>query len=105
MFHVEHISTFVNSPPDAKLRSVPRGTLSENVSASGMFHVEHFCAKAGQKHPQVTIAAAICLTEYAALKSVIANAQRFGLFCIGLSDSSKLNGTRNRGCQPEGRRR
>ena len=54
---------------------------SENISER-MFHVEHFCAKAGHIHPQVTIAATICLSDYAAPKSVIANAQRFGLFCI-----------------------
>jgi hypothetical protein len=43
MFHVEHISTFVNSPRTQS--SIVFHVEHFNETSMRMFHVEHFCAK------------------------------------------------------------
>ncbi len=58
-------------------------------NALPLFHVEHCCGKMGLLFLQLVYAAIKCLCWFVALKSVIANAQRVGLFCKRLSDSLK----------------
>jgi len=79
VFYLEHLAR------RAFPENVPRGTSSPKCLPT--FHVERSCGKMGILLLQLVYAAMKCLCWFAALKSVIANAQRVGLFCKRLSDS------------------
>jgi hypothetical protein len=85
------------------LQSVPRGTLCEYM-IEGMFHVEHSCGKMAREHLQL-----VTLKQNALMSSLHRNLSLqmdndSAYSASGSPALRKQNGTRHRGCQPEGRR-
>src|SRR5277367_1759079 len=93
MFHVEHFASGL-SDLAANRSTVPRGTLVRN----------QLCGKLSANRMQCTSDSAVCVISMPALKSGIAFAIHSAYSATISGFSENLNGTRNRGSQPEGRR-